>query len=81
MARPCRVYRVRAKDCLGHHIELAAPASPAGGHPHRSLPPHLSVTKQEIEDATKELNDLVQKFCGGNITCRILDEKQPETDL
>ena len=41
----------------------------------------LPVTKQEIENTTKELKDLVQKFCGGNITYKILDEKQPETDL
>lgn len=41
----------------------------------------LPVTKQEIENATKELKDLVQKFCGGNITYKILDEKQSETDL
>ncbi len=41
----------------------------------------LPVTKQEIEYAAKELNDLVQKFCCGNITYKILDEKQPETDL
>lgn len=41
----------------------------------------LPVTKQEIEDATKELRDLVQKFCGGNITYQILDDKHFETDL
>lgn len=41
----------------------------------------LPVTKQEIENATKELKDLVQNFCGGNMTYIILDEKQPETDL
>ncbi|MFA4818970.1 MAG: phenylalanine--tRNA ligase beta subunit-related protein [Patescibacteria group bacterium] len=41
----------------------------------------LPVTKQEIENATKELKDLVQKFCGGNISYKILDEKQPEIDL
>src|SRR3989344_1177214 len=39
------------------------------------LPP---VTKQEIENAAQELKELVQKFCDGNITCKILDEKQPE---
>src|SRR3989344_638052 len=42
------------------------------------LPP---VTKQEIENAAQELKELVQKFCDGNITCKILDEKQPETNL
>lgn len=42
------------------------------------LPP---VTRQEIENAAEELRDLVQKFCGGNITYNILDEKQPEIDL
>lgn len=41
----------------------------------------LPVTKQEIEDATKELKELVQKFCGGNITYQILDDKHFETDL
>ena len=41
----------------------------------------LPVTGQEIETATKELKELVQKFCGGNITYEILDERQPETDL
>ena len=41
----------------------------------------LPVTKQEIEDVTKELQDLVQKFCGGNITYQILDDKHFETDL
>ena len=42
------------------------------------LPP---VTSHEIELAAKELRDLVQKFCGGSITYKILDEKQPETDI
>ena len=41
----------------------------------------LPVTKQEIEDATKELQGLVQKFCGGDITYQILDDKHFETDL
>ncbi len=41
----------------------------------------LPVTRQEIEEATKELRDLVQKFCGGSVTYKILDEKQPATDL
>ena len=41
----------------------------------------LPVTEQEIENATKELKDLVQKFCGGDITYKILDDNQPETDL
>src|SRR3989338_4201148 len=41
----------------------------------------LPVTKQEIEDATKELKELVQKFCGGSITYQILDDKHFETDL
>jgi lysyl-tRNA synthetase class 2 len=42
------------------------------------LPP---VTKQEIEDAVKELEGLVRRFCGGDITYQILDETHPETDL
>lgn len=41
----------------------------------------LPVMKQEIEDATKELKELVQKFCGGDITYKILDNKHFETDL
>src|SRR3989338_3570514 len=41
----------------------------------------LPVTKQGIEDATKELKELLQKFCGGNITYQILDDKHFETDL
>jgi len=41
----------------------------------------LPVTKQEIEAVTKELKDLIEKFCGGNITYKILDEKHFETDL
>jgi lysyl-tRNA synthetase class 2 len=41
----------------------------------------LPVTKQEIEDATKELRKLVQKFCGGNIAYQILDDKHFEIDL
>ena len=41
----------------------------------------LPVTKEEIENATEELKELVQKFCGGSITYQILDEKHFETDL
>ncbi|MBU2101068.1 hypothetical protein KKG83_03100 [Candidatus Micrarchaeota archaeon] len=32
------------------------------------------VTREEVESAIKELKDLVEKFCGGNITYFILDE-------
>lgn len=39
------------------------------------LPP---VKKEEIETATKELRELVQKHCRGNIEMAILDEKNPE---
>lgn len=39
------------------------------------LPP---ATKQEIENAAKELKNLVQKFCNGNIVYKMLDEKQAE---
>jgi len=31
------------------------------------------VTKEEIETATKELEDLIQKFCGGEVSYGILD--------
>lgn len=41
----------------------------------------LPVTKQEVENVAKELKDLVQKFCGGDISYKILDGKQPETFL
>ncbi len=42
------------------------------------LPP---ATRPEIETATKELKELVQKFCGGNISYKLLDEKQSIVDL
>lgn len=42
------------------------------------LPP---VTKQKIEDATRELKDVVQKFCGGDISYTVLDERQLTTPL
>ena len=42
------------------------------------LPP---VVKEEIELATKELADLVQKFCGGEVVYYILDKNNPETEL
>ncbi len=35
------------------------------------------VTKTEIETATKELKDLIQKFCGGEVSYEILDDKNP----
>ena len=41
----------------------------------------LPVTKQEVENATTELRELVQKYCGGNIIYKILEERQPATDL
>lgn len=43
-----------------------------------ALPP---VTKQEVEQATKELKELVEKYCGGTITHTILDESQREVDI
>lgn len=43
-----------------------------------SLPP---VIKEEIELATKELADLVQKFCGGEIISRVLDESNTEVEF
>ena len=39
------------------------------------LPP---VTKEEVEDATKELIALVQKSCGGKLVPAILDADKPE---
>lgn len=42
------------------------------------LPP---VTKQEIETATGELKDLIQKFCGGNLTLYILDKNKSEIEF
>lgn len=41
------------------------------------LPP---ITKEEVENATKELKELVQKFCGGNTTSAILNENKPEIE-
>jgi lysyl-tRNA synthetase class 2 len=42
------------------------------------LPP---VTKEEIKTAAAELRDLVQKFCGGNVSYVILNDNKPEIDL
>lgn len=42
------------------------------------LPP---ITKKEIETATNEFKELVQKFCGGNLTLHILDKDRPEIEL
>lgn len=42
------------------------------------LPP---VTKEEVEIATKELQELVQKTCGGSITQAILDKNKPEIEF
>ena len=41
----------------------------------------LSVTKKEIETATIELKDLVQKFCGGSLTLHILDKNKTEIEF
>ncbi len=41
------------------------------------LPP---ITKEEIENATRELSELVQKFCGGNIAYLLLDENKQEIE-
>lgn len=42
------------------------------------LPP---LTRQEIENAIRELKDMVQRFCGGNVSYEILDENKPEINL
>lgn len=42
------------------------------------LPP---VAKGEIENATKELNGLVQKHCGGNVSYTVLDKDKPEIEF
>lgn len=42
------------------------------------LPP---ATKEEIETATKELKELVMRFCTGNITYTVLDKNQAEISL
>lgn len=42
------------------------------------LPP---ATREEVENATKELSELIQKFCGGNVTYTLLDESRQETEL
>lgn len=41
------------------------------------LPP---VTKEEIEIATKELKEMVEKYCGGTSTYSVLDKDSPETE-
>jgi DNA/RNA-binding domain of Phe-tRNA-synthetase-like protein len=42
------------------------------------LPP---VTKEEIESATKELKELVERFCGGSVTHDVLDESGNEIEF
>jgi len=39
------------------------------------------VTTEEIETATKELKELVQKFCGGNVVATVLDENKFEVEF
>jgi lysyl-tRNA synthetase class 2 len=39
------------------------------------------VTKKEIETATNELKNLIQKFCGGILTLHILDKNKKEIEL
>lgn len=40
-----------------------------------------SVTNEEVKNATEELKELVQKFCGGNAVYNILDKNNPEIDI
>jgi len=42
------------------------------------LPP---VTKNEIESATEELKSLVEKHCGGKLTSKVLDSKNPTIQI
>ncbi|VVB98048.1 B3/4 domain protein [uncultured archaeon] len=42
------------------------------------LPP---VTKAEIETATRELDELVRKYCGGSTVCAVLDEEKMEIEF
>jgi DNA/RNA-binding domain of Phe-tRNA-synthetase-like protein len=42
------------------------------------LPP---ITREEVENAVKELADLVQKFCGAEASYKILDVQDPECDI
>jgi len=42
------------------------------------LPP---ITKEEVENAAKELSELVQKSCGGNVTYVLLDENKSEIEF
>lgn len=42
------------------------------------LPP---VNKEEIETATKELKELVEKYCGGRLTYSVLDKSKPELEI
>jgi len=42
------------------------------------LPP---AAKSDVENATRELSDLVKKFCNGNVSYKILDERNPRIEF
>ena len=42
------------------------------------LPP---ITRKEIEAATKELKEMIQKYCGGNVSYVVLDKNKSEIEL
>jgi DNA/RNA-binding domain of Phe-tRNA-synthetase-like protein len=42
------------------------------------LPP---ITREEVENATRELSELVQKFCGAEASYKLLDAQSPECDI
>jgi lysyl-tRNA synthetase class 2 len=41
----------------------------------------LPVTRKEVESATKELKELVEKFCGGKIGFFVLDKNAPKIEF
>ena len=51
------------------------------GDPREGLTPVPPLEKGEVENATKELKELIQKFCGGNVIYTVLDESKNEVNL
>ena len=40
-----------------------------------------NVTNNEVENATRELKELVQKFCGGSVVYHVLDKHKHEVEI
>jgi DNA/RNA-binding domain of Phe-tRNA-synthetase-like protein len=39
------------------------------------------IIKEEVKDATKELTELIREFCGGNISCDVLNKDKTEIEI